>query len=57
MTPSEQIQQLIGENDEETHDIFCQMDTLFQHENNFQWREAARFVPFHWPIVTVALIG
>jgi len=43
LTPSEQIQALITENDEESHDIFCQLDTLYTMGGDIQWREAARY--------------
>ncbi|CAC5394186.1 Anion exchange protein 3,Anion exchange protein 4,Anion exchange protein 2,Sodium bicarbonate cotransporter 3,Sodium-driven chloride bicarbonate exchanger,Electroneutral sodium bicarbonate exchanger 1,Band 3 anion transport protein,Electrogenic sodium bicarbonate cotransporter 1,Electrogenic sodium bicarbonate cotransporter 4 [Mytilus coruscus] len=46
LTPSEQIQALITENEEESHDIFCQLDTLFKLGNEMQWREAARWVKY-----------
>ncbi|VDI03416.1 Hypothetical predicted protein [Mytilus galloprovincialis] len=46
LTPSEQIQALITENEEESHDVFCQLDTLFKLGNESQWREAARWVKY-----------
>lgn len=46
MSPSEKIQHLIGENDEETHNIFCQLDTLQRVGIEYQWREAARWVKY-----------
>ncbi|XP_056012278.1 sodium bicarbonate cotransporter 3-like isoform X2 [Ostrea edulis] len=45
MSPSEHIQQLIGEN-EESHFVFCQMDTLYTALNEYQWRETARWVKY-----------
>ncbi|XP_021358103.1 electroneutral sodium bicarbonate exchanger 1-like [Mizuhopecten yessoensis] len=46
MSPSEKIQHLIGEIDEETHNIFCQLDTLQRIGIEYQWREAARWVKY-----------
>ena len=43
LTPSEQIQVLITENDEESHVVFCQLDTLYTMGGDIQWREAARY--------------
>lgn len=41
VSPSEHIQQLLGDNDD-THNVFCQMDTLYTALNEYQWRETAR---------------
>lgn len=46
LTPSEQIQALISENDDEAHVVFCQLDTLYKLGNEIQWREAARWVKY-----------
>lgn len=46
LTPSEQIQVLITENDEESHVVFCQLDTLYTMGGDIQWREAARWVKY-----------
>ena len=43
LSPSEHIQQLLGESDD-THAVFCQMDTLYTALNEYQWRETARLV-------------
>lgn len=45
LSPSEHIQQILGEN-EETHAVFCQMDTLYTALNEYQWRETARWVKY-----------
>ena len=44
---SEYIQGLIAENDDETHVVFCQLDTLSKtNENEMIWRESARWVKY-----------
>ncbi|XP_022322170.2 sodium-driven chloride bicarbonate exchanger-like isoform X2 [Crassostrea virginica] len=45
LSPSEHIQQLLGESDD-THAVFCQMDTLYTALNEYQWRETARWVKY-----------
>lgn len=45
VSPSEHIQQLLLENDD-THNVFCQMDTLYTALNEYQWRETARWVKY-----------
>ena len=46
LTPSEQIQLLLGDGDEghTSQKIFCQMDFLHKLADAFQWRETARYV-------------
>ncbi|KAK6166316.1 hypothetical protein SNE40_023043 [Patella caerulea] len=48
LTPSEQIQHLLGDNDDDTHypDIFCQMDVLYKLADAMQWKETARWVKY-----------
>ncbi|CAG5122240.1 unnamed protein product, partial [Candidula unifasciata] len=50
LTPSEQIQSLLSEADDNTshpsHDIFCEMDVLYKLGDNYQWRETARWVKY-----------
>lgn len=45
LTPSEQIQLLLGDADEgmTSQKIFCQMDVLHKLADAFQWRETARY--------------
>ncbi|XP_070186567.1 electroneutral sodium bicarbonate exchanger 1-like isoform X2 [Littorina saxatilis] len=48
LTPSEQIQLLLGDADEgmTSQKIFCQMDVLHKLADAFQWRETARWVKY-----------
>ncbi|RUS81962.1 hypothetical protein EGW08_010277 [Elysia chlorotica] len=45
-TPSEQIQSLLSECDESSHDVFCEMDVLYKIGEIYQWRETARWVKY-----------
>ncbi|CAI9721662.1 electroneutral sodium bicarbonate exchanger 1-like isoform X1 [Octopus vulgaris] len=49
LSPSEQIQNLLGEVEDEehvTHDVFCQMDNLQNSNGDYHWSEAARWVKY-----------
>lgn len=49
LSPSEQVQNLIGEVDDEEHfhhGVFCQMDMLHSNNGDYEWREAARWVKY-----------
>ncbi|KAL8565473.1 hypothetical protein ACOMHN_049450 [Nucella lapillus] len=48
LTPSEQIQLLLGDGDEghTAQKVFCQMDVLHRLADAFQWRETARWVKY-----------
>lgn len=49
LSPSEQIQNLLVEVDDEEHfyhDVFCQMDMLHNNNGEYEWREAARWVKY-----------
>ncbi|KAK3795634.1 hypothetical protein RRG08_025685 [Elysia crispata] len=45
-TPSEQIQSLLSECEESSHDVFCEMDVLYRLGEIYQWRETARWVKY-----------
>ncbi|XP_076452517.1 electroneutral sodium bicarbonate exchanger 1-like [Babylonia areolata] len=48
LTPSEQIQLLLGDGEEghTAQKVFCQMDVLYRMADAFQWRETARWVKY-----------
>lgn len=48
-SPSVYISSLLGEGeeditDENKHNIFCEMDILFKHGEDYEWKESARYV-------------
>ncbi|XP_055869430.1 sodium bicarbonate cotransporter 3-like isoform X3 [Biomphalaria glabrata] len=49
LTPSEQIQALLSEAEDQahsSHDVFCEMDVLYKVGDAYQWKETARWVKY-----------
>ncbi|XP_013395927.1 electroneutral sodium bicarbonate exchanger 1 [Lingula anatina] len=47
--PSERVQFLLGLEDtpeNETHDLFCEMDELFSTDMGYEWKETGRWIKF-----------